>query len=122
MLWWHLLHPLPCHRPIPRWHPQRSPAENINLPPALLSRFDIMWLLLDRPEADTDRRLAQHIIALHQGGVGDAVSGQLVRGTRVGGGVMGRCWTVRRVPGRCVYTGSRLAMGHCGCRWSMCVA
>ena len=28
------------------------PAENINLPAALLSRFDILWLMLDRPSME----------------------------------------------------------------------
>ena len=40
-----------------RYDPSRSPAENIALPAALLSRFDLMWLILDRPDADQARRL-----------------------------------------------------------------
>ncbi len=31
-----------------RYDTRRSPAENIALPPALLSRFDILWLILDK--------------------------------------------------------------------------
>jgi hypothetical protein len=38
-----------------RYDPSRSPAENIALPAALLSRFDLMWLILDRPDADQAR-------------------------------------------------------------------
>ena len=55
------------------------------MPPALLSRFDIMWLLLDKQDADLDRRLAQHILCVHQGvvrrdeGVGDLVRPELLR-------------------------------------------
>eukprot|EP00983_Pelagomonas_calceolata_P133724 1161990-Pelagomonas_calceolata.AAC.3 len=30
-----------------RYDKKRTPAENINLPAALLSRFDILWLMLD---------------------------------------------------------------------------
>lgn len=33
-----------------RYDPSRSPAENIALPAALLSRFDIMWLILDKAD------------------------------------------------------------------------
>ena len=36
-----------------RYDPRRSPAENIALPAALLSRFDLMWLILDK--ADQER-------------------------------------------------------------------
>jgi DNA replication licensing factor MCM7 len=35
-----------------RYDIRRSPAENINLPAALLSRFDILWLMLDRPSME----------------------------------------------------------------------
>jgi hypothetical protein len=35
-----------------RYDPSRSPAENIALPAALLSRFDLMWLILDTPDMD----------------------------------------------------------------------
>jgi DNA replication licensing factor MCM7 len=57
-----------------RWNPHRTPAENINMPPALLSRFDVMWLLLDRAEPEMDARLARHILNVHQGVV-DAPEG-----------------------------------------------
>jgi DNA replication licensing factor MCM7 len=33
-----------------RYDPSRSPADNIALPAALLSRFDIMWLILDKAD------------------------------------------------------------------------
>ena len=35
-----------------RYDPRRSPAENIALPAALLSRFDLMWLILDKADQD----------------------------------------------------------------------
>ena len=40
-----------------RYDPSRSPADNIALPAALLSRFDLMWLILDRPDPDQARHL-----------------------------------------------------------------
>lgn len=35
-----------------RYDTRRSPTENINLPAALLSRFDLMWLILDKDDPD----------------------------------------------------------------------
>jgi len=47
------------------YNPKVSPVENINLPAALLSRFDIMYLILDKPTRDDDERLAQHVTYVH---------------------------------------------------------
>lgn len=49
-----------------RYNPRRSPAENINLPASLLSRFDLMFLLLDRADSTRDRELARHITHVHR--------------------------------------------------------
>ncbi|KAM6479664.1 MCM2/3/5 family-domain-containing protein [Trichoderma sp. SZMC 28011] len=48
-----------------RYNPRISPVENINLPAALLSRFDILFLLLDTPTRDTDEQLAKHVTYVH---------------------------------------------------------
>ncbi|KAH9071187.1 MCM2/3/5 family-domain-containing protein [Lactarius deliciosus] len=48
-----------------RYNPKVSPVENINLPAALLSRFYLLLLLLDKPSCDDDERLAQHITHVH---------------------------------------------------------
>jgi len=40
--------------------------KNINLPAALLSRFDLMFLLLDETDRDNDLGLAEHITYVHQ--------------------------------------------------------
>ena len=48
-----------------RYNPQRSVVENIELPPTLLSRFDLIYLVLDKPNADSDRRLAKHLVGLY---------------------------------------------------------
>jgi DNA replication licensing factor MCM7 len=48
-----------------RYNPRLSPVENINLPAALLSRFDIMFLLLDTPTRETDEQLAKHVAFVH---------------------------------------------------------
>ncbi|KAG6851306.1 hypothetical protein H0H93_011742 [Arthromyces matolae] len=48
-----------------RYNPKVSPVENINLPAALLSRFDLLFLILDKPTRDDDERLAQHVTYVH---------------------------------------------------------
>lgn len=49
-----------------RYNPRKSIEQNIQLPAALLSRFDLLWLIQDKPDADADLRLAQHITYVHQ--------------------------------------------------------
>ncbi|KAH9888275.1 DNA replication licensing factor mcm7 [Xylariomycetidae sp. FL2044] len=48
-----------------RYNPRISPVENINLPAALLSRFDILFLLLDTPTRESDAQLAKHVAYVH---------------------------------------------------------
>ncbi|KAJ9573239.1 MCM AAA-lid domain [Nakaseomyces glabratus] len=48
-----------------RYNPRLSPLENINLPAALLSRFDVMFLLLDTPNRENDEQLANHVAYVH---------------------------------------------------------
>jgi DNA replication licensing factor MCM7 len=48
-----------------RYNPKISPVENINLPAALLSRFDILFLILDTPSRDADEELARHVTFVH---------------------------------------------------------
>merc|ERR1712048_531851 len=48
-----------------RYDPYRSPVENIDLPPALLSRFDLLFLLLDTVDPDKDKKLAMHVCKVH---------------------------------------------------------
>lgn len=42
--------------------------EQINMPPALLSRFDLIFSILDKPNLATDTDLATHILRTHKGG------------------------------------------------------
>ncbi|KAF2084232.1 MCM-domain-containing protein [Saccharata proteae CBS 121410] len=48
-----------------RYNPRVSPVENINLPAALLSRFDVLFLILDTPSRDADEELARHVTHVH---------------------------------------------------------
>nr|QIC49967.1 DNA replication licensing factor MCM7 [Actinia equina] len=49
-----------------RYNPKKSAEQNIQLPAALLSRFDVLWLIQDKPDKENDLRLAQHITYVHQ--------------------------------------------------------
>eukprot|EP00891_Asterochloris_glomerata_P008965 jgi/Astpho2/8965/fgenesh1_pm.00133_%23_19_t len=51
-----------------RYDTKRSPTENIALPAALLSRFDLMWLILDKKDLDGDRALCKHVLTVHKTG------------------------------------------------------
>jgi hypothetical protein len=44
-----------------RYNKKLSPQQNINLPASLLSRFDLLFLLLDKASPEKDRSLAEHI-------------------------------------------------------------
>lgn len=51
-----------------RYDVRRSPADNIALPAALLSRFDVLWLILDRAGTEADLALARHVLRVHRDG------------------------------------------------------
>jgi len=42
--------------------------EQINMPPALLSRFDLIFSILDKPNRTTDTDMATHILRTHKAG------------------------------------------------------
>jgi len=52
-----------------RYNPKKTAEQNIQLPAALLSRFDLLWLIQDKPNRQNDLRLAQHITYVHQNSV-----------------------------------------------------
>jgi DNA replication licensing factor MCM4 len=50
-----------------RYNPKRSIIYNIMLPPPLLSRFDLIFIMLDSSSENQDRQLAKHILTLYVG-------------------------------------------------------
>lgn len=48
-----------------KYDSSKSVIENINLPPTLLSRFDLVYIILDLPNEQADRKLASHILNLY---------------------------------------------------------
>lgn len=51
-----------------RFDRYESLAEQISMPPALLSRFDLIFVLLDTPNHALDTRIANHILQSHYAG------------------------------------------------------
>ncbi|MGA8905719.1 MAG: minichromosome maintenance protein MCM [Candidatus Bathyarchaeia archaeon] len=49
-----------------RYDPYRNITDNISLPVTLLSRFDLLFIMKDVPEADSDSRMSEHILTLHR--------------------------------------------------------
>jgi len=48
-----------------RYNPYKSPVENMAMPAALLSRFDLQFLLLDTVDREKDHNLALHVTKVH---------------------------------------------------------
>ncbi len=49
-----------------RWNPYKATAENLNLPPTILSRFDLIFVLEDKPDLKEDHDKATHILRIHK--------------------------------------------------------
>ncbi len=49
-----------------RYEPHLNIGENINLSYPILSRFDLIFILRDTPQPDTDARMSEHILGLHR--------------------------------------------------------
>ncbi|MBW3021748.1 minichromosome maintenance protein MCM, partial [Candidatus Woesearchaeota archaeon] len=49
-----------------RFDPYDILAKQIDLPPALISRFDLIFPIKDLPDQDKDEKMAKHILMLHQ--------------------------------------------------------
>ncbi len=43
-------------------------SKQINMPPTLLSRFDLIYTMMDRPDEEMDTKTAEHIIETHYAG------------------------------------------------------
>ncbi|TXT10831.1 hypothetical protein VHUM_02336 [Vanrija humicola] len=48
-----------------RYNPKLPIPANIDLPPTLISRFDLLYLVLDKVDEMNDRRLAAHLVGLY---------------------------------------------------------
>ena len=49
-----------------RYVEQRTVVENIDLPPTILSRFDLIFILRDVPDREADAKISRHVLSLHR--------------------------------------------------------
>ncbi|OMH80480.1 DNA helicase MCM8 [Zancudomyces culisetae] len=49
------------------YNKSKTVSENLKMNSALLSRFDLIFILLDKPNANKDKYLSEHVMALHSG-------------------------------------------------------
>jgi replicative DNA helicase Mcm len=52
-----------------RYEPHRTVAENISLPVTILSRFDLIFILRDVPNKESDSKMSAHILEIHRKGL-----------------------------------------------------
>jgi DNA helicase MCM8 len=45
----------------------KTVSENLKMNTALLSRFDLIFILMDKPDGEMDQYLSRHVMALHSG-------------------------------------------------------
>eukprot|EP00929_Paragymnodinium_shiwhaense_P030370 TRINITY_DN1722_c0_g3_i2.p1 TRINITY_DN1722_c0_g3~~TRINITY_DN1722_c0_g3_i2.p1 ORF type:complete len:930 (+),score=263.50 TRINITY_DN1722_c0_g3_i2:128-2917(+) len=50
------------------YDPKKSVVDNINLPKNLMTRFDMIWLMLDKRNREMDYQLAEHLISMYSEG------------------------------------------------------
>ena len=48
---------------------QQDIFSQINLPPALISRFDLIFAMLDKPDKESDDRVARHVLSTKQNAI-----------------------------------------------------
>ncbi|MFX1533028.1 MAG: LAGLIDADG family homing endonuclease [Promethearchaeota archaeon] len=54
-----------------RWDPMKDPRTQLNMPPTVLSRFDLIFVMADEPNPEADEKLSSHILGLHRDAVLD---------------------------------------------------
>lgn len=63
-----------------RFDIEESLSKQIDLPPALMSRFDLIFVMLDKPDANNDRRITDHILKAHRRGQARVMKADEIKG------------------------------------------
>lgn len=62
-----------------RYDPNRTPVENINMPPTLISRFDLVFIMRDVPDKVADEQMVDHIIEAYEQKPSKTIDPQTIR-------------------------------------------
>ncbi|MFQ5969660.1 MAG: minichromosome maintenance protein MCM [Nitrososphaerales archaeon] len=57
-----------CNPLLGKYDRYRNINENVNLPIPLLTRFDLIFAIIDEPQKETDSNVARHILGMHRRG------------------------------------------------------
>jgi len=49
-----------------KYNQYKTPMENIGLQDSLLSRFDLLFIMLDKMDPESDREIADHVVRMHR--------------------------------------------------------
>lgn len=50
----------------PQYDQYKTPMENIGLQDSLLSRFDLLFIVLDQMDPEQDREISDHVLRMHR--------------------------------------------------------
>ncbi len=66
----------------------KTPMENIGLQDSLLSRFDLLFIVLDQMDPDSDREISEHVLRMHR---------YRAPGEQEGAGEADICWSKHKL-------------------------
>lgn len=49
-----------------RYDPYKTPMDNIGMQDSLLSRFDLLFIVLDKMDPDSDKKISEHVLRMHR--------------------------------------------------------
>ncbi|NWR21884.1 MCM3 factor, partial [Emberiza fucata] len=58
--------PVTPHAVLPQYDQYKTPMENIGLQDSLLSRFDLLFIVLDQMDPEQDKEISDHVLRMHR--------------------------------------------------------
>lgn len=58
------------------YDPYKKPMDNIGLQDSLLSRFDLLWIMLDEHDRENDYKISEHVVRIHRYRPPDELDGE----------------------------------------------